>query len=416
VAFPVLIGIIIAGWGAYLLASRPVQSKKAAAVEAVPTVEVRPGTLLQTLRVAGQTSARGYASIIVARFRGQPGMGRGGLVLTRLAPGGSTVKVGDVVAELDTESMLNTIDDLRSNLDQSMLDLNRLKATLSLDWTALNQTVQAARAARDRAVWDYKAAEVKTPIEQELLRLSMEQAEAQYKQQQESLAFKQVSQAAMFRMSELGYQRQQLRYKQSLNDLAGFTFRAPMDGLVVLQTVERSGGTMAQYAVGDSVNPGRAFMKIVDTSTMQLEARASQTEARLIRVGMPAIVTLDAFPGVTFPGKVYGVGAMAVQGMFENFYVRTVTVNVQIQGKDPRLIPDMSGAAEVLLERQENKPVVPLEAVQSDGGRSFVYVRRGLRFEKQYIELGLRNSTQAIVLSGLSAGDRVATVTPDTGA
>ncbi len=416
VMWSVVTGVMLAGWGTYLLAERVTPSNQAAATSAVPMIEVHSGTIERILRVTGQTSARNYASIVVARFRGQPGMGRSSnLTLTKLTPGGSLVKAGDVVAELDTESMLTTIDDLKANLEQAQLDLAKQKAQQALDWTTLVETVRAAKATLDQAGWDERATEVKTPIDQELLRLSLEQADAQYKQQLESLPFERTSQAAQLRMSELSVEQQQLVYKRSLNDLAGFTFRAPMDGLVVLQSVERSGGTMAQYAVGDQVNPGRAFMKIVDPSTMQLEASASQTEASALRIGQPATVTLDAFPGLTFRGKVYSVGAMAVQSMRESYYVRTVPVKVQIQGLDPRLIPDLSGAAEVLLERQDDRPVLPLEAIQSEGGRPFVYVRQGPLFEKRYVEIGLRTATQAAVLSGLRAGDRVALSKPPVG-
>ena len=382
----------------------------------MPTGVVRSGALEQTLRLTGQTSARHYASIIVARFRGQPGMGRGGsLVLTSLAPGGSVVKTGDVVAELDKEDMLTTIDDLKSNIDQSVLNLERQKAQLALDWQNLEQTLRSSKADLDRATLDYKKADVLTPIEQEILRLAMEEADAQYKQQQASLEFKKISQDAQLRMSEMALARQQLRYQQSLNDLKGFTFLAPMDGLVVLQSVERSGGTTAQYAVGDSVNPGRAFMKIVDTSSMQVEARASQAESMQIRVGQPARITLDAFPGLELSGSVYSVGAMARANMFESFYVRTVPVNIQIKGQDPRLIPDLSGAAEIRLGREENKTLVPLEAVESEGGRYFVYVKKGPQFQKRYVELGMRSSTEAAVESGLNVGDRVALSQPPLG-
>jgi HlyD family secretion protein len=413
-AWLILIGVMLAGWGAYLLANRPIQTQKAAALEMVPTAVVGSGTLEQTLRLTGQTSARRYASIIVARFRGQPGMGRG-LVLTKLTPGGTVVKTGDVVAELDSEDMLNTIDDLKANIDQTVLNLDRQKAQLALDWQNLEQTLRSSKADLDRATLDYKKADVLTPIEQEILRLAMEEADAQYKQQQASLEFKKISQDAQLRMAEMGLQRQQLRYERSLNDLKGFTFRAPMDGLVVLQSVERSGGTTAQYAVGDSVNPGRAFMKIVDTSSMQIEARASQAETTALRVGQPARITLDAFPGLDLDGTVYSVGAMARPSTFESFYVRSVPVNILIKGQDPRLIPDLSAAAGILLGRESGKVLVPLEAVQTEGNRCFVYVRRALRFEKRYIEVGLRSGTQAAVLSGLNEGERVAMSVPPVG-
>jgi len=275
--------------------------------------------------------------------------------------------------------------------------------------------LRSSKADLDRATLDYKKADVLTPIEQEILRLAMEEADAQYKQQQASLEFKKISQDAQLRMSEMALARQQLRYQQSLSDLKGFTFLAPMDGLVVLQSVERSGGTTAQYAVGDSVNPGRAFMKIVDTSSMQVEARASQAETTSLRVGQQARITLDAFPGLELTGTVYSVGAMASASMFESFYVRSVPVNILVKGKDPRLIPDLSAAAEILLGREENKTLVPLEAIQTEGNRHFVFVRKGAQFEKRYVEVGLRSSTEAIVLTGLNAGERVALSKPPVG-
>ncbi|HSW50445.1 MAG TPA: efflux RND transporter periplasmic adaptor subunit [Bryobacteraceae bacterium] len=409
-----LAGVLFAGWGAYLLANRPVQAQKAAALEVVPTAVARTGVLAQTLRLTGQTSARRYASIIVARFRGQPGMGRG-LVLTKLAEGGTLAKTGDVVAELDSEDMQTTIDDLKSTIDQSVLNLERQKAQLALDWQNLEQTLCSAKANWDRAALDYRKADVLTPIEQEILRLAMEQAEAEFKQQQQSLGYKKVSQEAQLRVSEMALQRQQLRYERSLSDLKGFTFRAPMDGLVVVQSVERSGGTTAQYAAGDTVNPGRAFLRIVDTSSMQVEAAVSQAEATALRVGQPVKVTLDAFPELEFTGSVYSVGAMARPSMFESYYVRTVPVNILIKGQDPRLIPDLSAAAEVLLARDEGNVLVPLEAIQTEGDRTFVYVRKGPQFEKRYVEIGLRGNIDAAVTSGLNAGDRVALSKPPLG-
>ncbi len=400
-------------WSAYMYANRPAQTQKTVAIAAVPTAEVRSGTVEHALRLTGQTSARNYASIIVTRFRGQPGMGHGaGLVLTKLAAGGSIVKAGDVVAQLDTENMLTTIDDMKSSIDQTELDVARQKATQDLDWRSLQQTVASAKATADKAALDFKSAEVKTNIEQELLRLAMEESDAWFQQQQQSLQFKRISLDATTRATEITLQRQQLRYERTLNDLKGFTFVAPMDGLVVLQSLERSGGTMAQYAVGDQVNPGRSFMKIVDTSSMQLEAMASQSETSQLRVGQSATISVDAFPGLTFSGKIYSVGAMARSGRMESYFVRTVPVNVQIQGADPRLLPDMSGSADVTIGRAENGMLVPLEALQAEAGKFFVYLKNGVNFEKRFVEVGLRGTTQAVILSGLKVGDRVALSKP----
>lgn len=413
VAAWVLVVIAAGGVLAYnLVKSRAVRAKQAAVAAVVPTVVVQEGTLERTLRLTGQTSARNYASITVTRFRGQPGMGQGGLVLTQLAPGGSRVKTGDVIAQLDDEQIRTVLDNMQANIVQAQLSLSTMKASQQLDWLTLEQTVRSRKAAYDQALLDYKAGEVKTSIEQELLKLSLDEAEAAYAQQQKALPFKKTSLEASLRVSELALKQQELIYQRTLNDQKSYTFRAPMDGLVVLQTLERTGGTQAQYSVGDTVNPGRSFMKIVDTSSMQLEATASQAETSELRVGQPAAISLDAYPGLTFHGKVYSVGALARASMFESYYVRTVPVKIQISGQDSRLLPDMSGAADIVLGRAENKVLVPLEALREENGQYFVYLKNGLRFEKRFVQVGLKNDTQAAVVSGLKAGDEVALTAP----
>ena len=409
----IMVGIVLAGLSAYLLASKPSNGDVASAAVYVPTTTVRTGPLERTLRVAGQTSARNFAAIVVPILRGQPGMGgRGNLTLTKLTVGGTKVKKGDEVAALDNENITNQLDDLRANIEQAELDLGKLKAQQALDWLTVEQTVRSAKATSDRSTLDYSAADVKTTIEQELLKLQMEQDADSYKQQQLALPLKKVSQVASFRMSEIALQLQKNTYAKTLNDLKTFTFRAPMDGLVVLQSYFRSGGNQAQYQVGDTVGAGQTFMKIVDTSTMQLEGYASQSESNEIRVGQTAKITLDAFPGLVFSGKVYSLGAKATQGMLENYYVRTVSVLVRIQGNDARLFPDLSGAAELLLARKENVTQVPLECIWPEGGKFFVYRRTLNGFEKRYVQVGLRSSTQAEIVSGLREGDQVALSKP----
>jgi HlyD family secretion protein len=211
------------------------------------------------------------------------------------------------------------------------------------------------------------------------------------------------------RSAELSYQQQLRRRERLRNDLKNFTFTAPMDGLVVIQTFMRPGSSdMVQYQVGDQVQPGQVLMKIVDTSSMQLEGFANQAEAGQLRVGQPAKVTLDAFPDLTFEGRVYRLGAIAVQGFRENYYIRTVPVAVEIHGADPRLIPDMTGAATIQIARKNNALLVPLAAIRPQGDKSVVRVRTAKGFETREVTVGLKNPLEAEILSGLKPGEHVA--------
>ena len=246
-----------------------------------------------------------------------------------------------------------------------------------------------------------------------MLKLSLDEAQATYKQQLEALPLKEISLSATTRTQEISY-AQQLKQRTRLeNDLKNYTFLAPMDGMVVVQSFSRQGSRdMTQYKLGDDVTPGSVFLRIVDTSSMQVVGRSNQTETSELRAGQPAAVTLDAFPGVKFPGRVYSLGAIAVQGMRDSYFVRTVPVTVQIEGRDPRVIPDLSAAAEVRVARKENVLIAPLQTIHVEGDKNFVYVRGPAGFEKREVKIGLESATHAEIISGLKAGDHVALSTP----
>jgi len=140
---------------------------------------------------------------------------------------------------------------------------------------------------------------------------------------------------------------------------------------------------------------------------MQVEGVVNQSESGQFRIGQPASIGMDAFPDLRFKGRVHSIGALAMGGRRENFYIRNVPVRIAIDGHDPRCIPDLSAWANVEVERRENALLIPLEALQSDAGKTVVYVKRPGALEKRDVELGSRNETYAVVLSGLSAGEEV---------
>ena len=399
-----------AGLALYLGAGRSAPRRKAGVAVTVPTVVVSRGNLDQTVAVAGQTTSPRFASVIIPIQRGR---GRGQLHLTKLASGGSVVRAGDVVAEVDALVLKQQLSDMDDNVSQWEADVRKRKAQQTVEWESLAQNLRTSRANADKAGVERGSAEVRSPIDREILRLAQEEAEARYRQQREALPLKQISIESDLRVLQIHRDWLQLRRDRMAKDLENFTFRAPLDGMVVMGTLNRPGSSdSSQYKLGDQVRPGQVLMKIMQTSNMRLAGAVSQVESRLIEIGQPAKVSLDAYPGVTFQGKVRSIGAMATRGRRENYYVRSVPATVEIEGSDPRLIPDLSGAAEILIGRQEDVLVLPLEALFEEGDQDFVYLKSGENFEKHEVEVGPRSHTHAAVLSGLSTGQEVATEPP----
>jgi len=367
------------------------------------------GALVRTVRVAGVIAARNYALMSVPVLRGPES--RGNLTLMKLAKGGSYVNKGDLVALMDTQTAQDHIDDHKDTLAQSEQDMLKRKAEQAVDWGNLQQTLKLARANLDKATLEDRAGEVKTDVERELLRLNLEEAQATYKQREADLAVTREGDRAELRILEITHQRNQIHLDRHLVDIVRFEMKAPMPGLVVMQQVFRS-GEMAQIQEGDQVSPGQPIMKIVDPRSMQIEASANQTQSSQLRVGQVATVGLDAFPELRLNSRVYSIGALAVRSSRESHYLRIVPLRIVIEGGDSRLIPDLSGWADVEVERHDNVIIVPCEAVHIDQGQAAVFVKGASQFEKRAVTLGPANHIQVAVLEGLRAGEEVALSPP----
>jgi len=393
---------LLAGWLAYrLLTARPQTADTSAGIRAV---KVTSGPFERTFRLTGQTAAVRFASVTVPIMRSPDS--RREMVLMYVAKSGSLVKKGDVIAQIDAQTLVDHIEDVNSTIAQSEADIKKRRAEQAVDWENLQQTLREAKAEYEKARLDDSAIEVRTVIDQELSKLWVEETAARYRQLQEDLASMRTVHEAELKVLDIT-RRRHIRHRNfHAGDLNKFTFRAPMDGLVVMETIFRA-GEIAQIQQGDQISPGQSIMKIVDTSSMQLEADVNQTESGQLRVGQKATVRLDAFPGVAFPAHVQTIGAMGVRGWRENYYIRRVPVRVAIESSDPRLIPDLSGSADVLVERRESATLVPLEAVQAADGRHTAWVRNGDRLETRVIRLGPQNATHAVVLAGIEAGQEV---------
>lgn len=400
-----LLAVLVAGGVAAwrTLAQRAAQQSAASA--AIRTAKVVQGPLDITLRVSGTVAARQYANVTAPRMTG-PESERP-LLLMKLAPTGTMVKKGEVIAMIDGQAMQDHIDDVHSTVLQSEADLRKRAAEQKIEFENLLQTVRVAKADLDKIRVDARALEVRTAIDQELIKLSIEEAEARYKQLTEEVDQKRVSQASEMKILDFTRERHTRHRDRHRKDLTRFTITAPMDGMAVVQTVWRSGEFTA-ISEGDQTFPGQLIMKVVDPRDMHIEAQVSQADISRVRLGQTAQVHLDAFPGLDLTGKVDAIGAMAVGGMRQNAYIRNVPVRIRIDGSNPKVIPDLSASADVLLSRVEDATIIPLSAVHEEGDLRYVYVRGPKGFERRAVQLDKSNNTHAAVLAGVSVGEEVA--------
>ncbi|MGC4051384.1 MAG: efflux RND transporter periplasmic adaptor subunit [Paludibaculum sp.] len=396
--------LVLTGVGAYYWnVVRPAQQAQVAAAAVAKTAPVRKSNLEMRLRLTGQTSARQYAFIVAPRirFRGvDPNM-----VLLKLVASGSMVKKGDVVAEFDPQAMKDRMDDQIATIKDYENSIKKRKVEQELDMENLQQSLRQAKAAVDKAKLDFRTTQIRMDIDRELLQLAVDEAEAAYKEQQTDVPQKVASQKSDMRILEITKRIEDINAERQQGDLDKMVIKAPMDGMVVLQTMFRPGGDQVTLAVGDQVRPGQPIMKIIDARTMQVEGQINQSESSSFRIGQQADVSLDAFPGSHYQAKVYAIGALATSGGRQQFFIRNVPVRVQMINPDKNVIPDLSASADVLLGKADNVLAAPASAVEQTGDKNYVYVKNGAGFEKRAVRLGMNNGTHVAILEGVQEGE-----------
>ena len=342
-------------------------------------------------------------------------MGAGGdfsLVLLELPSVGHRVKKGDVVAEFDRQYMLNRLDDYKDSVIQAEANVKQKKANLAVSREAHDQQVRIAKSDMEKAKLDLQTLEVVSSIDAEKLKLAAEETEAHYKQILQEIPLLETSQKADLRGTELKRDESKIELQKSAANVEKMLLKAPMDGLVVMQSIRR-GMEFGQAQKGDQVYPGQMFMQIVDPDSMVVNASVNQVDTELLRIGQKAIVRLDAYPGLELPAHVYSIGAVPVSGRRPNF-MRQIPIRLKLDKSDPRIVPDLTASADVILESEHLAALAPLAAIFRDGaaGKPFVFLRSTQGWQKREVQLGLQSNVAVAVRSGLSRDDVVALDSP----
>ena len=189
------------------------------------------------------------------------------------------------------------------------------------------------------------------------------------------------------------------------------TVKSPIEGIAVMASIVRN-GEYGQVREGDQISAGQPFLTIVDPRSMVLNATVNQVDAEKLRLGMKASVHVDAYPDMDLPGTVLGIGAMSATSTFRANYVGQIPVLIRIDKPDSRVIPDLSGSADVVLEAETQAVVLPRAAVFEESGRSFVFVQGPQGWVKKQVELGTRSNIAVAIRSGVQKGDVVALERP----
>ncbi len=272
-----------------------------------------------------------------------------GVVLESTLREGSSVKAGQVLAQLDSA-------DQRARLAQQQAALDEARARLALA-TKNNANSQAL-------------------LKQNYI------SQQSFDATQNSVELAQASVKAAQAVVDLA--------RIALNDTV---IKAPLGGVISKRHVQ----------AGEKLSPDMPVYTIVNLQQLNLEAQVPASEIPRIKVGQEVQFKVDGYQGRQFSGKVARINPTTEMGS------RSMMVYITVNNNDSALSGGMFAKGTITTQKSAVMPLVPLAALRKDNSADVVYVIEGGKIVSKPVQLGLRNEDDGMVevTSGVASGATV---------
>lgn len=355
-----LVGLAASGVVASWLYGRYIVPKDVAAFR----VEMKP--IPWSVRGPGLTDATNKVTITAPTY---------GRLLRVNVQRNASVKIGDVLAELEAN-------DLRNQVASALADAEA--ATQAVSVTRSVET--KARAAKEKLAADVErrtglaATGVVSRADLEALQSLLRQAEAELEGSMLSIDRALAQQRAAHANAQAFLAR--------LNDSV---IRSPMDGIVVSR--DRN--------VGDVVLPGAVILQIVEPSSIIISARFDESNLGALSTGRPAKVSFVSDPRKEYAGKLLRLGRQVDQE------TREFTADIELGELPSNWALGQRARVSVEVGTVSQHPIVPQRFIKREDGKTGIWAKNAGYAQWRQVRVGYSTGPLIEVIEGLQPGDIV---------
>ncbi len=225
----------------------------------------------------------------------------------------------------------SAVQDAKAKLDR--------RAQLAKEGVLSREDLDTAQATYDQAVAQQEAAQA--------------QVEAAQRQVEATRAQRGVS-VAQLASAKSQVQQMTAELEQAQADLDHTRILAPVDGTVVARRMD------VGQTVAASFQAPTIFEIAQDLTKMQVDTNVDEADIGKVRLGQPAVFTVDAYPGMTFRGAVSQIRQAPIN--VQN--VVTYDVVVAVGNPDLKLFPGMTANVKMLVDEAEGVIKIPNAALR----------------------------------------------------
>jgi RND family efflux transporter MFP subunit len=196
--------------------------------------------------------------------------------------------------------------------------------------------------------------------------------------------------------SQMSVAKAKLAHDQSLFDYSKIT--APFPGVITERYANL--GTLVQAGTGSSTQ-AMPIVRLSEDDLFRLVIPVPESYVRYIHVGDHVDVRVPSL-NQTFPGKVARFSVDVRED------TRTMHTEVDVLNPRGAILPGLYADAELVLDRKDGVPTVPVQALNREGDKTTVFVvNHNSELEDRTVQLGLQTASDAEITSGLNEGELV---------
>jgi HlyD family secretion protein len=299
---------------------------------------------------------------------------------------GDTVREGQVLVELDKETLQAQVREARAQLLSAQAALQRTRVE------AQGPDLPFLKSAAERARRLHEQGLISTNV--------LEDAQKEY----ELGLNKQRAAQSNVSVNAAEVARAQATLERADTDLRNSTIVSPMSGLVLSRDVEVGDAVSSILILGSQAT---LVMTLGDVTSVYVLGKVDEADIGKVYLGQAARITVESFKDKKFVGKVTKISPFGK----EKDNVTTFEVRVSIDNPGGELKANMSANAEIIREEKKDVLLVPDSAILYDKDRkTSVEVpdpkgENGRR--KLAVKVGISNGVKAEVMEGLKPGDKV---------
>lgn len=399
---PVLAVLTVAAVGAFLLRGGDAVTEP----KVLATAEVKTGQVRKVLQATGIVKAQVGAIVRI-------GARATGTIKEMRVRVGDEVRAGEVIAQIDDRELQAQRDEAEARLERAVAERQRVLDVYPRRIAEADAQLKLAQAQSDYAKAN-AARQVQLFGQKLVSRDTMESA-----QREETVTANTVrARKATLDLTITEFAKEKVKAEKSVEEaqatvqtidtrISYTRIVSPINGVVSQVTTQQGETVVAGLQVANLIT-------VLDPTRLEMWVYVDETDVGQIKPGMPVEFRVDAYPDVVFPGSVDTIYPQPEIRDNIVYYQALVLLSPE---NSTKLRPEMTTQCQIVVETKDNVLAIPNAALKWVDNQQTVFLVQEGKARRADVKLGLAGLNETEVLSGLSAGQLVATqiVLPGSG-